>query len=174
MTNKARIILIAFALITILTFSVATASAQTVVNLIADGGSVETAIVVGSVEAVMDGDGNLIVTVANDDPENPWVIGDTKIAAGELLEDIPQTKKGNPKVGHFPYISGDPIPLDLTVGVHTVYIAAHAEVLNPDELVEDPETGELVPRQESAWGEGEGFPGKNWAMYFTFTYEVLP
>lgn len=26
-------------------------------------------------------------------------------------------------------------------------------------------------REESAWGEGDGFPGKSWAMYFSYTMD---
>lgn len=35
-------------------------------------------------------------------------------------------------------------------------IAAHADVISEDE-------------NESAWAEGENFPGANWAMYFKYT-----
>ena len=43
-------------------------------------------------------------------------------------------------------------------------IAAHAEVLLLNE------TGYVV-QEETAWDEGDGFPGKNWAMYFNYTVQ---
>jgi hypothetical protein len=30
------------------------------------------------------------------------------------------------------------------------------------------------PIDETAWGEGDDFPGKNWAMYFTYTIQATP
>jgi len=46
-----------------------------------------------------------------------------------------------------------------------IYIAAQAEVINPEEINPDTE----LPIEETAWAEGDPIrPGKNWAMYFEF------
>jgi hypothetical protein len=142
-------------------------------------------------------DGELCVTY---DTENGWRLVETHFAIAESPGDIPQNKNGNPKVGHFPYgddelgeydgdvnlIGGEVdyeecIELELEPGNHIIIIAAHASLLNLDEIigyVEDPELepGELgVPiyQQETGWGDGLEFvDGKNWAMYFEFTVVV--
>lgn len=66
-----------------------------------------------------------------------WVIGETHLAVATSLEGIPQTKKGNPKVGKFAYhAQHDPwvteytyaMPVPQVTGTK-VYIAAHAVVL---------------------------------------------
>ena len=104
------------------------------------------------------GDYKLVEThVAVDKYEGELVISETS---------IPQTKKGNPKVGKFPYkMDHNPtvteytyrIPLDAHWGVgDTLVIAAHAVVLIDGCL------------EETAWANCEGptnffFPGANWA-----------
>jgi len=94
-------------------------------------------------------------------------------------EGIPQTKKGNPIPGKFDYSTdftdhdctnqvkytlSIPLPNDCDLG-DDVVIAAHAAVQEP--ILE--EFGEPTFRYETAWGNGEDFEGKNWAMYFTYT-----
>jgi hypothetical protein len=81
------------------------------------------------------------------------------------LKGIPQTKKGNPIPGKFEYKSYFnsctkeqlyTIPIDAKWECDTVlYIAAQAVVRRGCQ-------------SESAWGKGYDFPGKNWAMYFTY------
>jgi len=81
---------------------------------------------------------------------------------------IPQ-KNGNPSPGQFdhqntygPDVVADTytIPLDAgwTSGTD-LYIAAHAAVKGVKRCVV----------HETAWGEGDDFPGNNWAMYFKYT-----
>ncbi|NQT76636.1 MAG: hypothetical protein HQ565_02905 [Bacteroidetes bacterium] len=79
------------------------------------------------------------------------------------LSGIPQTKKGNPKIGKFNFQEQHEciseftytvqIPVNWEVGKELV-IAAHAVV----QYVSD----------ETAWGEGTSFPGSSWAMYFPY------
>ena len=91
---------------------------------------------------------------------------ETHLAVAIELEDIPQTRKGNPKVGRFPHkhegLGGaitDPytIPLDGLSG--EIIIAAHAVLVGG----------------ETAWADCGGpdayFPGNNWATYFTYTVQ---
>lgn len=101
-------------------------------------------------------------------------ISETHLAVATSLAGIPQTPTGNPKNGQFPYGGtynppvnnvqfvikpGDP---GYPVGATTLYIAAHA-VVNI--------TSGTSTNTETAWGKGQGFPGKNWAMYFVYTIQ---
>jgi len=96
-----------------------------------------------------------------------WSLVETHLAVASSLEGIPQTKKGNPIPGHFPYSADhDPMVTECTYeldrGTGTLYIAAHAVVYC--------DCG-CCGRFETAWGEGPTsvqFPGRNWAMYFTY------
>lgn len=122
----------------------------------------------------------------------PWVLGVppvTHVAIGtsvatdrtgiNWVDGIPQNKAGNPKVSKFPYeleelepgVYGLLVPL-ADIGVvpcNWVYVAVHAEVYNTEDLVVDPDSGDLVPREESAWADGEQFnPGKSWAMFVPY------
>ena len=111
-------------------------------------------------------DGNQIC--ANYTTVDGWVLTETHFAIATTLDGIPQTKKGNPRPGLFPYTSyHDPGLTDFTfcfewpiVAEETVFVAAHAVVERPD--------GEGGVQQETGWGDGEPFPGANWATYFTF------
>ena len=163
MSKKMNKLVLLSALMIAIIGTFGTVSAE-VCNLIADGGDVETAFPVGVVEVTND-DEYLYVTYTI--TESGWLLNETHLhIANESEEGIPQTKKGNPKVGQFDYSEEhEPcveytyvIPLD---GLsEEVYIAAHAAV---DETVDGTTT------YESAWGEGDNFEGKNWAMYFTYT-----
>lgn len=101
-----------------------------------------------------------------------WQITETHLAVANTLEGIPQTKKGNPKNGQFPYkMEHDPAVTEYTYVIdldwdicEELFIAAHAVVQTVD--------GEgYVTGEETAWGYGEDFPGKNWAMYFNYEVE---
>ena len=103
-----------------------------------------------------------------------WYLTETHLAVVTDPEDFPMTKKGNPKVGHFPYkhegltptyeymipLEADWEPEDM------LYIAAHA-------VVEKRSDG-CVLQEETAWANCGGseayFRGNNWATYFW--YEV--
>lgn len=90
---------------------------------------------------------------------------ETHVAVADSLAGIPQTQKGNPKIGHFPYaMEHDPPVTEVTyyidvAGPGTYYIAAHAVVSCGGEC-------------ETAWGQGDNvgeFPGNSWALYFWFS-----
>jgi len=118
---------------------------------------------------------HLIVTYNITDAD--WVINATHMhVSDDCVDGFPQTRKGNPKVGHFDYSTDNPggvttvmytIPLGGWGPGTDLCIAAQAEVFAA--LLLDPDTGE-PGREETAWAEGTGFPWKNWAMYFP--YEV--
>ena len=121
------------------------------------------------------------VTVSNDGSSlyveylvsGGWQLTETHVAVGQSLDDIPQTKSGNPKVGHFDYSSEHGLDPVVTTVTHTipleglngtVVIAAHAVVYKPG----------CIPQEETAWAArcGKlGFPGKNWATYFVYTLQ---
>jgi hypothetical protein len=122
---------------------------------------------VGSVSVFFE-NGGLLVRITT---QSGWGMTETHLAVAPVLEEIPQTKKGNPIPGKFPFkkehlspVSEESyfIPLaDAGCAEGSVmYLAAHAEV------VLYTEGG--VYQKEGAWAEGAGFPGKNWGMYFLY------
>ncbi|MDH7444401.1 hypothetical protein [Aquimarina sp. 2201CG14-23] len=115
-----------------------------------------------------------------------WTLKATHLYVGNC-GDIPITKKGNPKIGKFPYKTEHPnginefiytIPL-LDIG-ECFCLAAHAEVDcgecdNNDDDSDDDNSGPKFNGntddycgEETAWAAGEGFPGNSWAMYIEF------
>jgi hypothetical protein len=86
----------------------------------------------------------------------PWCLTEAHLATGDTLGDIPQTKKGNPIPGQFadsayPACEGEVVFENVTGGS---LFAVHA-------VVYDTVNG----TDETAWGAGSAFPGKNWATY---------
>jgi len=118
---------------------------------------------VGTVSVWNDG-GNLYVKYETNED---WVITETHVDVAIDSSDIPQTKTGNPKVGHFAYSDPHgPVP-EYTYQIalsslsgDSLCIAAHANVLK---IIDG-----LVEQEETAWADGDPFPGKNWATYFTY------
>ena len=132
---------------------------------------------VGNVTVWNDGT-HLYVTYNITDAD--WVINATHMhVSDECVEGFPQTRTGNPKVGHFDYSTDHgpgmttytyTISLDGLLGTD-LCIAAQAEVFNPTEI--DPITGE--PWEETAWGDGTRFVVRgNWAMHFEYTVQGPP
>ena len=103
-----------------------------------------------------------------------WVIKLTHLYAGDR-DGIPETKKGNPKPGVFEkrmdyeanIISDFEVEYKIPADAFEpcFYIAAHAEVVKIDDK------GAEIQR-ETGWGQGEGFEGDSWAMYFEFCKEL--
>ena len=141
-------------------------------NLIADGGSSATAIDVGDVYMWQDEDYLYVNYVTT----GGWEMTETHlhVVDADGVDVIPQTKKGNPKIGKFEY-SADHAPavteymytIDWTWSSGaTLYIAAHAVVqMEVESLIE---CEEPTYRIETAWGEGTGFAGNSWAMYMVY------
>ncbi|HSK76680.1 MAG TPA: hypothetical protein VLQ45_09500 [Thermoanaerobaculia bacterium] len=103
-----------------------------------------------------------------------WELTESHVAAATSLAGIPASKKGNPKIGNFPYSSPHTgvtsftyeIPLgDWTAGTQLL-IAVHGVV-------------ETTGQNETAWGAscpgdvGVGFPGGSWATYFPYTVQTV-
>jgi len=105
-----------------------------------------------------------------------WSLAETHVHVAATLGDIPQTKKGNPIPGKFDYfdeyVPANRITSDnfvIAVGQleagETIYVAAHAEMVELD-------AENQIIQEESAWADGEGFEGANWATYIVFVYEI--
>ena len=178
MSTKLNKLVLLSALMIAIIGTFGTVSAE-VYNLTADGGDVTTAFKVGEVEVTNDGN-NLFVKYTI--TEDGWCMTETHLHVATLgvetpAEGIPQTKKNNPIPGKFDN-STDYDPCTTTSVEYTipipegyeagddVIIAAHTAVQLFEDV--DPDTGEDIFRYESAWGEGDNFEGKNWAMYFTY------
>lgn len=130
--------LAALAIVACLALVTTEVQAQTVVDLIADGGDETTMVDVGSVTVERVGDFLNVTYEIEDSGGSDWVLIETHVHVGETLLDFPLTKKGNPKVGNFGYSNDhDPddelkvfeyqIPLTWDPG-DTLLIAAHASV----------------------------------------------
>lgn len=116
---------------------------------------------------------NLVVTYTT---TGGWELVETHVWIGTNLANMPQTRAGNPKVGNFPYHSGDisgetswtlSVPLTnlgfTCPSPNTVYyIAAHAALRKPD--------GSGGYQTETGWSDGSRFVTKgNWGTYSTVT-----
>jgi hypothetical protein len=91
-------------------------------------------ILIGEVVVQRVGDLLYVTYVIN---EEGWFITKTHLAVGDVLDDIPQTKKGNPIPGQFDYVvCHDPMvteytypPIDVSGFTNPLYVAAHADVV---------------------------------------------
>jgi hypothetical protein len=98
----------------------------------------------------------------------PWLLSDAHVAVANSLAGLPQTKTGNPIPGRFAYSATyDPEVTSYTFAIpyaglftpgERLFVAAHAAVQAPRDQ----------GGSQTAWGEGPGFPGSNWAMYLTY------
>lgn len=89
---------------------------------------------------------------------------------------MPQTQKGNPKVGQFPYRVRDaggftshsfdvPVSGSATVGDHVIQLASHAVVRE--------DNGSQGGREEGAWAEGAPMVERgNWATHSTVEFAI--
>jgi hypothetical protein len=124
------------------------------------------------------------VTVSNDEfnlyvtftTANDWLLSETHLHVADSLAEVPQTKKGNPKIGNFAYqTTHDPYATEHTYTIakdnlslddnNSVVVAAHASVVQVDS------SGNVID-QETGWGAGDPFVDKgSWAMYFQYTWQ---
>ncbi|MFX1274138.1 MAG: VWA domain-containing protein [Promethearchaeota archaeon] len=140
-----------------------------ITDLIAGGGNPQSAIDVGDVIIWNDEDFLYITYETSDD----WFMTETHLHVADSLEDIPQTKKGNPIPGHFDYIDyHNPAVQVYTYNISwtwdpgtTLYIAAHAVVRK---IIGYDEYCNPIYQIETAWGDGIDFDGKNWATYIVY------
>lgn len=141
-------------------------------DLIADGR--DTALDVGDLTVGIDG----TITFQVDEASTDWRLEETHLYVG----DKPPAKSSP---GQFPYkneelggVDSDSYTVDLAAADlnhdGTVYIAAHAELIM--QIGVDPDTGEPIYADETAWAEGDEpiGKGKNWATCFSVTLPVEP
>ena len=106
--------------------------------------------------------------------ENDWYLQETHLYVGDC-DKIPLGKKGNPKLGHFPYSENhEPIVQNYvyTIALSDIEddcfcVSAHAKVikLNKDEGSEE--------QTETAFAFGENeFPGNRWGWYFEYCKQL--
>ena len=139
-------------------------------NLIAGGGNTASAIDAGEVIIWQDDEYLYVKYVTTDG----WYMTETHLDVKIDPNLIPQTKKGNPQVGHFDINEEHAPTQEVTYMIPwdddwpdapTLYIAAHAVVQK--EIGTD-EYGDPIYQMETGWGEGPGFSGKSWAMYIVY------
>ena len=115
-----------------------------------------------------------------------WEITETHLAVAKSFDDIPQTKKGNPKIGQFPY-KGDhsPAVTEVTYTINLddfdlynpdngkyqgeLFIAAHAVVRK---LTGYDSMGNPIYDEETAWADTYGQPfneNNGWALWLKVT-----
>lgn len=124
------------------------------------------------------------VTIANDETylyvtfstSNGWLLSETHAHVADSLAGIPQTKKGNPKVGNFAcQVTHDPEVTEYTLviaksdlsldGNNSLVIAAHAVVVKYDDA------GNQIAN-ETGWGDGDRFVDRgSWATYLMHTWQ---
>ncbi len=130
---------------------------------------------VGTVTVSNDEAGVLSVTYSTLDD---WYLTETHLHVSASFDQIPQTRKGNPKVGQFelqreydPPVMEDTYEILLADegvvadGESVLFIAAHAVVVQVDD------EGNVFA-EETAWAEGTQFPWRNWAMYIEYTVQA--
>lgn len=124
------------------------------------------------------------VTVSNDEnttcityeTSGDWVILETHLHIADSKEGIPQTRKGNPKVGNFDYgdtfsqgvtsaeycFNTQDLLADIGSSDECFVLAAHAVVARVDN------DGNVI-QTETAWGNGDRFTDKgSWATLFDY------
>lgn len=128
---------------------------------------------VGQILIANDARGNVLLGYQGKD----FVFTETHLAVAKSLAGIPQTKKGNPKIGKFPYSSDykppvntasytvNPKDLGYKIG-DTLYISAHAVVRAVPPVKKKSSSNEYGKEREDgrkydAWGQGLPFPKKN-------------
>lgn len=167
----------------------------TSVPLVADGGSPDTAIVVGDVSLV-DNNGTITVTYSVD---SPWCLKEIHFHVADESpvvnpDDWPLTKKGSPKVGQFatninlaelfPGECRTDYSFDIMDLGGVFYFAAQAAIEDPTTDI-DPDADGIQPLQESAWAMEQGVDAdnfnsseftqeKNWSTYVEFSFFALP
>lgn len=139
-------------------------------DLIADGR--DTALDVGDLTVAADG----TITFQIDEASTDWRLAETHLYVGDVAPTRSSPGKfplKNEELGGVPadVYNVDLVAADLN-GDGIVYIAAHAELIM--QIGEDPETGEPIYADETAWAQGDESigKGKNWATFFSVTVSV--
>lgn len=104
-----------------------------------------------------------------------WSLSEVHLFVGDSIAEAPQTRSGNPQIGHFPYadtVSGTSYTFQLPMGDFgdcdaDLVIAAHAVVSRI--------TSSGAVQTETGWASGTRFtPRGNWATWFNYDGECDP
>lgn len=127
----------------------------------------------GTVCVSVDGE-NLVITYETKDG---WELTEAHLWLGENLADMPQTRKGNPKIGNFPFNSGNitgQTTFSFSISTaelggepylcdKTIFVAAHAALRK--------DNGDGTYQTETGWADGDKFVERgSWATFFSFTF----
>jgi len=121
---------------------------------------------------ILEESNELCVTYTTSDE---WELTETHLWVGESIATMPQTRKGNPRIGHFPHHSGDitgnttwccyisltefGLQGDETICEKDLYIAAHSELRL--------ENADGSYTYETGWGAGVPIVERgSWATYY--------
>ncbi len=103
-----------------------------------------------------------------------WYLTETHCHIATSLEDIPHSSGGmipgnfDYKAPHDPMVQSYMYTIPIRDAWRTateLYLAAHCAVVKV-------ENGQIV-QEETGWGEGEDYPGRNWGMYIRFRLPKL-
>lgn len=128
---------------------------------------------VGTVSAVVEGN-DLVVTYSTVDG---WLLYETHLWAGTSLSEMPQNNKGNPKLGLFPYNSGELAGVSTySVNVPLATFGLDQSMTSCDDVLAFLVTHAVVKKSdgsggyqaETAFGEGTRLVQKgSWATWFS-------
>ena len=127
----------------------------------------------GDVCLTVDG-GDLVINYTTQDG---WLLSETHLWAGTSIAEMPQSKKGNPKIGNFPYNSGSITPTDS----YEVRVPLSEFGLTGDETECDPKTFHVAAhavvgkvyddgsfQTETGWAAGDRMVARgSWATFFS-------
>jgi hypothetical protein len=114
-------------------------------------------------------DGSSLTVTYN--TEGGWQLTEAHLWVAYDQDGYPQAKNGNPKIGNFPYNSGDITgatshSFSVPLGSATIYAMAHAALRKVD-------GGGNVVQTETGWSDGEGAVQKgSWATRSAITLSV--
>lgn len=151
------------------------ATAATVVPINAGNG----AYVAGTITVSNNGSTVTVVyeTSSGDTAERDWKLGTTHLDVECDPGDFPTNRGGNPQVGRFEFSNDHDPQVDVFTYTFqapegcavacqdSIVIAAHAVV-----YAYDPVSGGVLGK-ETGWGNGNAFPGNNWATWFEVPLE---
>jgi hypothetical protein len=165
------LLVVALAVAAIPTAVMAQASLPFTTDLIADGR--DTALDVG--DLTIDADGT--ITFQINEASTDWRLEETHLYVGDEAPAKSAPGRFTFKHEELGGVAQDVYNVDLAAydvdGDGIIYIAAHAGLIM--QIGEDPDTGEPIYADESAWAQGDEAigEGKNWATCFSVTVPVV-
>jgi len=157
-------------MVVLVTPVLAQASLPFTTDLIADGR--DTALDVGDLTVGADG----AITFQIDEASTDWRLEETHLYVGDKAPAKSAPGKFSYKHEELGGVASDTYIVDLVAadvnGDGIVYIAAHAGLIM--QIGVDPETGEPIYADETAWAQGDELigKGKNWATCFSVIVPV--